>query len=414
MQTTMAAASDQDRVRGSDVHASGDNRAQAREDLPMTVHEPTLARGRVSGLEVLRGYAALAVIFYHVEALSSPVPAGAFETIIHTAAGGVLLFFSLSAFSLLYGYSSRLYDEPSLRRFCVRRAFRILPLFYVMLFIYVARDRYFYATPVAVSDIIINIVFLFPFLPGKHESLVWAGWSLGVEWMFYLTFPIFALIARSITASLIGLLVGTLIAVAATSIALQLHYPKTYLSTSTLAALIYFQAGVLAFSIVSRYEASSVFRRLFGSKHRSALIIIATLGLLAISKFIWQPSAITSTFLFACACGVWVACAYAGLPVSADNRCSRFLGRVSYSLYLLHPLILVLLGQAGVYRFLGKRIEDPYVAYLASCVVSIAVVAPLAAITYRFIESSGIRLGERLLGRTSKPGRRTVTRPEHW
>jgi peptidoglycan/LPS O-acetylase OafA/YrhL len=139
----------------------------------------------------------------------------------------VPLFFALSAFSLLYGYSSRLFEAESLQRFYVRRLFRILPLFYVMLAIYVCLEKIL-GSDLSNSEILLNITFLFPFLPGKHESIVWAGWSLGVEWLFYATFPIFALLARRITLSAVAFILLIVVAMAFAGIYWQLRFDPTY------------------------------------------------------------------------------------------------------------------------------------------------------------------------------------------
>jgi peptidoglycan/LPS O-acetylase OafA/YrhL len=96
-------------------------------------------------------------------------------------------------------------------------------------------------------------------------------------------------------------------------------------------------------------------------------------------------------------CGLWVTCAYAGLPGWIDNRSTRFLGRVSYSLYLLHPLVIVLLLRAGLYDWLKAHAGGWYPAFFAACLVTLGVTALLSAVTYRLIESPGIKLGERLL-----------------
>jgi len=58
----------------------------------------TAKRRRISGLEVLRGYAAFAVLLFHIEALYLPLPAGALKSTIEIFSAAVPLFFALSAY----------------------------------------------------------------------------------------------------------------------------------------------------------------------------------------------------------------------------------------------------------------------------------------------------------------------------
>ena len=119
----------------------------------------TAKRRRISGLEVLRGYAAFAVLLCHIEALYLPLPAGALKSTIEIFSAAVPLFFALSAYSLLYGYSSRIFDQQSLLRFYVRRVFRIFPLFYLMLALW-QTVRHFDGVWTSRAEILLNMLFL--------------------------------------------------------------------------------------------------------------------------------------------------------------------------------------------------------------------------------------------------------------
>ena len=83
--------------------------------------------------------------------------------------------------------------------------------------------------------------------------------------------------------------------------------------------------------------------------------------------------------------------------VFRDNAVLRFLGRVSYSFYLLHPLTLMIFWLMEV--SLGAVLQagcPPWLALLIMLLVSTAIVLPLAALSYRFVEKPLIRLGYRL------------------
>jgi len=98
---------------------------------------PATIKGRLDGLEVVRGLAAISIVIFHLAAIYVPVPAGPMFAIVHSLSGAVPIFFAVSAFSLLYGYSEKLFDNQILARFYIRRIFRIFPLFYLMLALYI-------------------------------------------------------------------------------------------------------------------------------------------------------------------------------------------------------------------------------------------------------------------------------------
>ena len=341
----------------------------------MTEAAATQTRGRAPGLESLRGWAAFAVLLFHLEALYFPLPAGALKNAVATFGFAVPLFFALSAYSLLYGYSSRIFDQQLLLRFYVRRVFRIVPLFYLMLLLNLGA-RHFEGTPTFKSEIFVNLLFLFPFLPGRHESLVPAGWSLGNEWLFYIAFPLFALLARSVTASCIAFLACALLSLSIAALG-TVQYGASYAYLSVLNHAMFFQAGVLAYSLLGRAE-------LGGVKQLSGWTIAASFGLLFFNA---QTFLFNFLILFALVCGLWVACAHAGLPAMIDNVVSRYLGRISYGLYLVHPFVLMLMAKTGVFG-LGPL----------TSVLGIAAVLLVATLSHRYFESPAIALGERLLG----------------
>lgn len=76
----------------------------------------------------------------------------------------------------------------------------------------------------------------------------------------------------------------------------------------------------------------------------------------------------------------------------------QFLGRISYSLYLIHPLV-----QLGVIHALHRHLPLP-----ATLAVALIATLPVAVLSYRFIELPAIKLGQRLgsparVARTAAP-----------
>ncbi len=361
----------------------------------------SLSRPKLTSLESTRGLAAMAIVAFHLLVIYTPLPDGALSSFVGALSGSVPIFFALSAFSLLYGYQSTLFSREGLIRFFTRRAFRILPLFYFMLFVYFCRAAWGDVF-VSKSELLLNFAFLFPFIPGKHESLVWAGWSLGVEWLFYLAFPIVALTATRLRLSFFLMLAFALMSVAMSRAVLDANLPSSYKSMNFPANLLYFQAGVLAYAWVahgrsapSRFTDAVVARAAAGTALAALaawFAVTRVLGLLQVS----QPPV---QLLTACLALAVVVLAFGGLPRAVDNRWSQKLGRYSYGIYLLHPFFLWLLASLGAYRWLSHVLVDPTLVFFAALALNYLVLVPTAALCFHAIERPGMRMGEALLAR---------------
>jgi peptidoglycan/LPS O-acetylase OafA/YrhL len=154
----------------------------------ISVSEPIL-RAKMPELDVLRGIASLAVVFYHGLYYArdfSPFTLIQRRILFAFSFGqfGVNLFFVLSGF-LITGLLLDSRARPDYyRRFYVRRALRILPAYYAILLILAL-------TRVASNSFLIMSLFycanLSPIFGIKMSYPVL--WSLGVEEQFYLFWP---------------------------------------------------------------------------------------------------------------------------------------------------------------------------------------------------------------------------------
>src|SRR5262245_42914007 len=123
---------------------------------------------RLAGIHGLRAFAALAIVLFHICWLSGqPFPAE-LSFVGRYFGMAVVLFFVVSAFSL--AYSAELTGE-NIEEYAIKRFFRIGPLFYVMLVVYQLVFGF-----AGIEKNLANIFFIFGFVPGLHESIVWAGW----------------------------------------------------------------------------------------------------------------------------------------------------------------------------------------------------------------------------------------------
>ena len=135
---------------------------------------------RIKGLDFLRGIAILLVIFRH----------GSGNNILYQIGwAGVDLFFVLSGF-LVSGLVFNEYikhKDVNIKKFLIRRGFKIYPPFYFFIIISIALF-YFHTGHFYSTEKIINEIF---YLQSYREGMCLHTWSLAVEEHFYLGLALF-------------------------------------------------------------------------------------------------------------------------------------------------------------------------------------------------------------------------------
>jgi peptidoglycan/LPS O-acetylase OafA/YrhL len=92
------------------------------------------------------------------------------------------------------------------------------------------------------------------------------------------------------------------------------------------------------------------------------------------------------------------------------NRLTRHCGKISYSIYLIHPSAVFFL--IPVYRCIYDLPLPLGLQYPLGFALTLAVVAALASLAYRWIEAPGMRLGKRLQASLAEGGAaREIGRP---
>lgn len=352
------------------------------------IAEAEALRPRYPALDALRAVAALCVIVYHAVLLNGIGIPEIAKVFVYRFGLAVPLFYALSAFSLAVGYYGRLRTGDDLIRYALRRYFRIAPLFYVLIPIWIAVTGFKYGQITTPFQVFANLTFLFGFMPGIHESLVWAGWSIGVEMIFYALLPLVLLAARGVGSSLALYAASLVVAVAFQA---WIGPDGSYGYMNIVTHLPHFMAGLAAFHV-----------------HRSGLLDgrdRLRAALLPIGLSIWAVMAAfrmshpvvrgvdVEQYLVAPAFPCVILSQLNRPSAVLVNRVGLFLGRRSFSLYLLHPLVIVAIA--------------PLVAALTAAhgnaVTVVAVVAMIilmtlaaAAITYPLIEARFMRIGGRV------------------
>lgn len=350
----------------------------------------------LDSIESLRGVAALMVLLYHLaELVKIPLPES--MGFISARFGlGVPLFYTLSGFVLAYGYADKLFGRAQIYRFYIRRWFRIAPLFYTMLLLWLIADWIVWNKMFSFSTLFLNVSFLFGLIPGQHESIVWAGWSIGIEMLFYLMFPIFAVLIPSLRSALIGFVVACILS---TSIynAFSAAGLGSYAYMNLVTHLPFFMAGISCFRLwqCMMFAHSPVLGWLLLGISMILAITVASsskvdtaLLQIGFDRSIW---AIVFGLLLLSAC-------YARNSV-LESFPLRHLGQLSFSIYLLHPMVMITLIKLEFSAHIVALTGGGMIGFLCAALIVISLVWGLSTLSFRFVEKPGIEFGQNLLRR---------------
>jgi len=306
---------------------------------------------RVAGLDLLRGLAALAVALPHFFAYHGAFP-DTFETV---SALAVEVFFVLSGYVLapqiLFCLGS---DQPRhLRVFLMRRWMRTIPPYLVALLLISILSR-----QLGTADFLRYLIYAQNLLRQSNTlDYFTIAWSLSVEEWFYVAFPSLLLAAAWLTgrhnvrfAVMFG--IGFCLAI----VLARFLFGDITDWGAAVRRVVAFRLDSIGYGFLLYITVNRVGSRL----HRlPAWAIVSAMVLVTASAFILLTRIVETgdrlgEFLFpfaaavfggaAILCALRAEAAIQNFPTLA--LLGRFLGRVSYSTYLFHVILIELIGAA--------------------------------------------------------------------
>ena len=352
--------------------------------------------GRVEMLDYCRGLMAFAVMIYHYNLFGGlPLPAIVLPLVKLLGIYAVATFYVLSGATLAIVYrSSPPTSWPTFGRFGVRRFFRLAPVLWLATLSTIALGLVL-SGPKSLpggTEIFLNLTGLFGLFAYKDHIAVGA-WSIGNEVVFYLVFPFLMLSTRRAWTYLAAL--ALCVAIGAWFAFMAMDPGKTAGQQSwaymhPLNQLFLFAAGVGIGAFAYR-------RIQLPGGAGWALALAAAAGLGAFAGLYSGGELVTGWRRFALSalcCVLAFVCVAVEAPTRQRllTRAVAFLGVVSYSLYLLHPLVFRVVDVA----FHLAKLPLAFGAGPVSIVLTLAA----TGLCYRLIEAPAIRLGQRLTPRT--------------
>lgn len=362
--------------------------------IGVIVHTTTSGQAKIPALTGIRGVAAVWVALFHLtpaaaKLLGGGSPAGP----LTRGYLGVDLFFLLSGFVLGMTYATPMSQawRPTLKRFAVGRAFRILPLHWFVLFVLLALtilwpEHRWGAGRHTVSTFVACLLLVQAWFQPDSWSMAWnyPAWSLSTEWFAYFLFPVMAWGAFRMKRGEVALALS-LLCLLLLCAALVVLGDGGLQHTGRLAeprCLAEFTAGLLLW----RARDLGALRRINGDV--AFLVGLAMVGFAASAP----AFELVAPFGFA---ALIVGCASpARAPAMVfGSRPVEFLGEISFSLYLTHAATMAVFEAVILAHHLETAPWGARLALVAALAVATLVVPVL---TWRFIEIPGQALGRRL------------------
>jgi peptidoglycan/LPS O-acetylase OafA/YrhL len=349
---------------------------------------------------------------------------------------GVDLFFTLSGFLITGILFDTRNDSHRVRNFYIRRTLRIFPLFYGTLIAVFVLQPFFHwdwdwnwiVWPLYAGNF---ARFFHPYFPGSALQKLadfqpvgeWRGvpltlflghfWSLCVEEQFYLFWPwiVFGLRRRR---ALMVLAFSTVPFCLAIRLIAQQQLPGWMIQGEVLYRVTLFRLDALLIGALAALGLRGERRTLWLTLSRVALpIVLGSILLWAVLsgygklwlhpypypawRFTWGLTAIdlVSALL------ILVAIQPQTLVARLLNCAAlRWLGRISYGLYVLHDIPHSIYTRAGMFLMSGlgpHRIQDHLLnelARVATAIVALPCTIVLAALSFRFLETPFLNLKE--------------------
>lgn len=336
------------------------------------------------GLNGLRALAALSVMWGHTFQ-STFGDWGVNGCTLPVVADGVTLFFVISGFliTFLLLNEEKQSNRIDISKFYMRRVLRIWPIYYLYLIVALL------VTSTWKDSSIWYYCFFAANIPFILQVGIWPivhYWSIGVEEQFYLFWPWLAKLVHGKNKRLV------IIASLLCGVWLICKW-GSYLMFGT-ASNVYRFFNVTRFDCmmigaigaVLYYEKNNAFTNIMQNRILGLVCILILFFSQLWAGYIPAP---VRPQLIAVISLVCIMSQLKNPVINLENRVCDFVGKISYGIYVIHPLLIFLLSR--LYRNVNMQLTEGLSVFVIYCMVTLVTVL-VAWISYRFYESPFLRL----------------------
>src|SRR5579863_9210440 len=405
----------------------------------------------IAVLDGVRAVAFLIVMVFHINRMTGDSlwnrMANQIASSVSTAGGtGVTLFFVLSGFLLFMPFAKSLLFEsqwPLARVFYMRRVLRIVPAYYVCLFIIILTTHPEYLQPDHLQYLFLFLTFFMDSSRTTFRQVNGHFWTLATEWQFYMLLPLIALaflwlvknVPQRYRIQTVTLWLGALI-VLGLSARLLGEYFSAYPTRTVLVprpvlnVILFFSYGItgkytedfavgMFISLCYIYAQHPSTDRKFGETWKKLSLWLWGIGILIclfdamwhfnhemqgwpflnglLPYYDWINEMMLSFGFGACIAAILYGPPSLKRPFEWTPL--RWIGLISYSLYMWHLPLLILYQSRVLPLF---HISNKYLAYSTYWLWGLLVIFPFAFLSYLLVEKPWMKLGDRWLGQIEK------------
>ncbi|MFK3888030.1 acyltransferase family protein [Sphingomonas sp. NPDC079357] len=355
--------------------------------LPIATQQPS---DHFALLQILRGVAALWVVFFHMYTLRliqpfyDELPAILQRLVFDYGRGGVAVFFVLSGFVITHSLWNKPVDGRYARGFMMRRIIRLDPAYWASIAVAYASAAIIAAAHGNVFEgptlrmLILHFFYLQELIP--TEQIQYVYWTLTYEVQFYLL----TLLGAWAWCRARGRMTGWRRAV--------LAIPTIFVATAIVSAMGDHDVTIhglflnywFAFVMGGLAYVAGWRRGGWLSLASLAILIMITLARAPLTEQVFNtPAAFTAILLYAGA-------RFNFLRIGASSTILNGLGKISYSLYLVHVPIMMISG-----GLVTRMADNGTPSHVLQFAIQTALCVSGATLFWFFIEAPTHRLAQR-------------------
>lgn len=344
-------------------------------------------KDKIEIVQLLRGLAALLVCCFHMKGILVFSGVGVGKILFGSGSIGVPFFFMISGFIMVFTTRNSTPTWAYVRSFFLKRAIRIIPVYYLLTLLLIIGvgqlGFYFERHPnLAIAGFLFSPSGLKHVGPSYGMPPLEVGWSLNYEMFFYLLLGL-SIFGRKYRWHLLSVTILFLIFVlplatkgtVMSSLAGSYRYSIPYLNLITNPIILFFLVGVLVgLTYLSNFRIKSI----VGLNIAIVILLVGFAltyaGIYPTGKSYYYDLILFGLLFFA---------------LMMRNKERAFviwrpfvsLGDISYSLYLVHPVVLLL-----NYELLKAVGFTKLVSYPAYFLLAMGMIIGLSALSYNLFE----------------------------